>query len=152
MLKAILLLLILLQTPFSEEAGAVYKLGQYQSGTKYIRLKIPESAEQWTCFDQQNYEKFIGLAGDAALKDSALAVTQDQLNLCQENKNLLEEGLITKMKTDALFKNHSDSLFVKYDKCYNELNSARWQKYIWGGGGLLIGTAIGVVIHLFLAR
>ena len=149
MLKTILIILALTQCLFSQ---TVYNLGNYKSGTPYIRLHIPESTEQWTCFDQDNYSKFIGLAGDEPLKDSLIAFTKDQLSICQDNKKMIEEALILKMKNDALFKNHSDSLFAAYEKTYSELNSARWQKYLWGAGGSVLGVAIGIIATLLIGK
>lgn len=149
MLKIILVILALSQCIFSQ---TVYNLGQYKSGTPYVRLKIPESVEQWTCFDHDNYSKFIGLAGDEPLKDSLLAFSKEQLSICQDNKDNIEEALIAKMRNDVLFKNHSDSLFATYEKTYSELNSARWQKYLWGAGGGVLGAAIGIIATLVLGR
>lgn len=149
MIKTILIILALTQCIFSQ---TVYNLGKYKSGTPYVRLHIPESVEQWTCFDQDNYGRFIGLAGDESLKDSLMSFTKEQLGICQDNKKMIEEALILKMKNDVLFKNHSDSLFASYEKTYSELNSARWQKYLWGGGGLILGGLIGLVSTLVLVR
>lgn len=149
MIKIILVILALTQCIFSQ---TIYNLGQYTSGTPYVRLKIPESIEQWTCFDQNNYSKFIGLAGDEPLKDSLIVFTKDQLSICQDNKEMIEEALITKMRNDVLFKNHSDSLFTAYEKTYKELNSARWQKYLWGAGGGILGVAIGIITTLVLIK
>lgn len=149
MIKIILVILALTQCIFSQ---TVYNLGQYKSGTPYVRLKIPESVEQWTCFDHDNYSKFVGLAGEEPLKDSLIVFTKDQLSICQDNKDTIEEALIAKMRNDELFKNHSDSLFTTYEKTYKELNSSRWQKYLWGGGGLILGGLLGTVIGVVIGK
>jgi hypothetical protein len=144
MIKNILLTLLLV-CPGSF-SGATYSIGKYKSGTPYIRLKIPESTSQFTCFNEEAYERFIGLSLEQPAKDSLLDVTYSQLKLCQENKLDLDSALsITKVQ--------ADTIFTRYESLNKELEVEKWKKWYWGGIGTVFGSLLGgLLTAIFIAR
>ncbi len=149
MLKYIILLCLLISnTTFSAESS--YVLGKFKSGTPYIRLKVPESTVQWTCFDESNYEKMLELALNAPVSDSIIKNLNQQIEQLNLNKMDLETSM-------ALEKTNYDNISGSYESYRKEsfvnLEKEKLKKWYWGAGGGLLGALLGgLATAILIAR
>lgn len=141
MKTSIIAILILLSTAFTDELS--YKLDKFKSGTPFIRLTIPESAENWRCFNQETYTRFLELTLDKTSADSIYSNMKIQLEQCND----INIGLTTSLKfsheNQLNLKADADSMLVKYNETSKKLVSESFKKWYWGGVGIVVGTLLG---------
>ncbi len=149
MIKNIILLCLLIaNVTFSAESS--YVLGKFKSGTPYIRLKVPESTAQWTCFDEANYEKMLELALNAPVSDSIIKNLNEQVEQLSISKMDLE-SVIALEKTN--YENISGSYESYRKESFVAIEKEKLKKWYWGAGGGLIGALLGgLATAILIAR
>lgn len=157
MLKAILSCWILSAILYTKPICApVYTVNLYKHGTPYIRLTIPESSLEWTCFDPNMYEKFLELSVDQPVKDSEETVTEEQLRQCQENQKDLDTSYERTKANVNILKVAGDTVLMKYKTNIKEVNqqlaTEKFKKYYWGFVGAVAGSVIGMIFTIFMIK
>jgi hypothetical protein len=148
----IFLLSTLLQIGFSEEQ-VEYKLDNFKAhGTPYVRLRIPESLIEWTCFNEDTYQNIIYLKMDSPIKDSLLNVLSKEVVAYQKQVDDFEKQLAMKNQNEEQLKQFSDNAFSKYRTCGINLSDEKPKKWLWGTYGLLVGSLVGIVSTLYLTH
>lgn len=151
MLKMILTSLILWQTAYSSDSLS-YTTKKYTSGTEFIRLNVPGSTKKWTCFDETMYARVIDNAYQLQIKDSLLAFTEKQNDLCASREISYQNQVQLLQENERKLLAVNDTVFSNYKKCNSDLSRERLQKWIWGGLGTLIGVAAGVLTMAVVGR
>jgi hypothetical protein len=126
---------------------SAYTLGKFNGGTPYVRLKIPESTNQWTCFDESTYEKILDLSLDAPLKDSTIENLELQIQQCGLNETDIKAALeLSQNNLKTLDKAHKQYAIEKTV----EIEQEKIKKWYWGAGGGLIGGLLGALLTAIL--
>ncbi len=139
-------LLLVLLFAFSLSVSQQYTISKFQgTGTTYIRLKVPESKEIFTCFEPATYSSCLEAKMNYFTLDSLYNIKKEQLNICKRNDSL---GTVNEDK----LKTQNTGIINKLDTATALYANEKPKKWIWSGFSLIGGFCIGVITFAFVSR